>query len=385
MAGASWALALFAGCGDDAGNQAGGPSESDASAAEDAGPAGAVGGAGTGAKAGTGGSAGTAPGGGSGGTSGTGGTPVEGPTRPIPPGACRPSGPPSGFGSVRSVLYSGPRELGALAVRRGQVFVLDPADGLLRLPEGATEFERAVAGTVEQFLIADLNLYWSRDKGLWRASVAATDAIPDAVATQLNYQVALLRFDSTHLYFADPQARVLLRAPITDGALETIATGVQANDQVLQSGFVYFADAVSAQIRRVKVEGGTVEPVATGGGSAPTAVVTDGKTVFFTDGFAVMAAPVDGSTQYESLAVGGPGPAADRPARIEWLELAGKRLYFTDSSGDLGWIATDGSECGLIVQAAGTLAGADIDADGEAAYLSVQTGSAHELWRLTLK
>lgn len=305
--------------------------------------------------------------------------------RPVPPDACRPDGPtPDQLGAKRSVLYSGPRALGALAERRGQLFVVDSADGLLRLPDGKTELERAVAGAVGEFLVADLNLYWLREGGLWRASISDTNATPDPVAMQLGHQASLLRFDADHLYFADTAARGAFRIAITGGMVETIASGLDVRDQVVQSGFVYLADASSKRVRRVMVDGSAPMVMSPAALSEIDALATDGVGLYWADDFELVATKLDDPTSRKSLATAGPR-ADGSPARLVRLEVADKRLYFSDDGGNFGWTALDGSKCGLIVKAAGTLNGSDVAADGKAAFLSLATASAHELWRLSLQ
>lgn len=307
---------------------------------------------------------------------------MEDPGRPIPASACRPEGPTADqLGSKRTVLYSGPRPLAAVTERRGQVFVADTQAGILRLGEGKTEFERVVALGVGEFLVADLNLYWSREKGLWRAGLNAIDATPDPVAAQLGHEIALLRYDGTHLYFADPMARGAYRVPLMGGALETIASGSDVRDQVVEAGYLYYADGASKRVQRVVVAGGAMPvPVSPAALSEPTAVAAAGELVYWADDFELVKS--EDASARSSLAIAGPR-ASGRPGRVVRLELVDQRLYFTDDGGNLGWTALDGKSCGLIVKNA-ALRGTDIDADGEAAYLTVANGAVHELWRVSL-
>jgi hypothetical protein len=325
--------------------------------------------------------------GGSGGLAGAGGTAgamTADPGRPIPSGACRPDGPSADkLGAARTVLYSGPRKLGALSERRGQVFVLDTMAGILRLSEGATELERVTAVPASEFLVADLNVYVFHDDGLWRVGISAVDAIPDPVAVRLGHQVALLRNDGTHLYFADARPRGLYRVPIAGGPLETIASAVDARDQVVQSGFVYFADGADKRVQRVPITGGAPMPVSPVALSEPTAVAVAGDAVYWADDFELVASSSANTTARSSLAIAGLR-ASGRPARVLRLELAGERLYFSDDGGNLGWTALDGKTCGLIAKGVAGLTSTDIAADGKAAYLSVAAGSVHELWRVSL-
>jgi len=319
------------------------------------------------------------------GAGGAGGTMMVDPGRPIPSAACRPMGPTAEqLGSARTVLYSGPRKLGALAERRGQLFVVDAMDGILRLSQGETQLERVTAVPATEFLVADLNLYWSHDGGLWRAGINAVDATPAPVAMQLGHQVALLRNDGTHLYFADPSARGLYRLPIAGGPVETVASAVDARDQVVQSGFVYFADAASKRVQRVPITGGDAMPASPVALSEPTALATDGNTLYWADDFELVASAKDDPAARSSLAIAGLR-ASGRPARVLRLELAGERLYFSDDGGNLGWSALDGKTCGLVVKGVAGLASSDVGADGAAAYLLVTAGSTHELWRVALQ
>jgi hypothetical protein len=371
-------LAALGACGDEA-------SPPNEGASPDGGAQGGSGGSvAAGGSGGQGGSAGSVAGG-SGGSGGGAGSMSADPGRPIPTGACRPEGPtPDRLGSARSVLYSGPRPLDVLAERRGQLFVLDTMDGIFRLSEGETELERVVAVPTAEFLVADLNLYWPRDKGLWRASITATDATPAPIATQLAHEIALLRYDGTHLYFADPAAGGAYRVAIMGGALQTIAAStIKVRDQAVQSGFVFLADSASKRVQRLPLTGGeavAASPVAL---SELTALATDGDTVYWADDFELVASTKADPAARSSLAIAGPR-ASGRPARVVWLELAGERLFFRDDGGNVGWSALDGKSCALVVAGASGLAGADVDADGKVAYLSVAMGALHELWRVDL-
>ena len=324
---------------------------------------------------------------------------MEDPGRPIPASACRPEGPTADqLGSKRTVLYSGPRPLAAVTERRGQVFVADTQDGILRLGEGKTEFERVVALGVGEFLVADLNLYWSREKGLWRAGLNAIDATPDPVAAQLGHEIALLRYDGTHLYFADPMARGAYRVPLMGGALETIASGSDVRDQVVEAGYLYYAmadgwllswttpsglgEGASKRVLRVVVAGGAMPvPVSPAALSEPPAIAAAGELVYWADDFELVKS--EDASARSSLAIAGPR-ASGRPGRVVRLELVDERLYFTDDGGNLGWTALDGKSCGLIVKNA-SLSGSDIAADGEAAYLTIANGAVHELWRISVQ
>ncbi|HMI93649.1 MAG TPA: hypothetical protein VK509_19885, partial [Polyangiales bacterium] len=252
-------------------------------------------------------------------------------------------------------------------------------DGVLRLPEGENELERVTTVPATEFLVADLNVYLFHDDGLWRVGINAVDAVPDPVATKLGHHVTLLRNDGTHLYFADRDARGAYRVPIAGGAVETIAS-VDARDLAVQSGFVFLADRASNRVQRVPISGGATMAASPVALSEPTAVATDGNTVYWADDFELVASSQDDPAARKSIAIAGTR-ATGRPARVLRLELAGERLYFLDDGGNFGWTALDGKTCGLLVSGI-ALTSMDIDAKGEAAYLLVAT---HELWRVALQ
>jgi len=147
---------------------------------------------------------------------------------------------------------------------------------------------------------------------------------------------------------------------------------------------VYVADAASKRVQRVPVEGGPLEVVSPVALSEIDAIAIDSNAIYWADDFELIATKLDDPISRTSLATAGPR-ADGSPAKLVRLELAGKRLYFSDDGGNVGWTELDGKKCGLAVQGAGTLHGSDIDADGENAFLSVETAGAHELWRVGLK
>lgn len=265
------------------------------------------------------------------------------------------------------------------------LFVIDSTDGLLRLQDGAAALELAVASaSISEFLVADLNLYWVRAGGLWRISINAVNAGPDPVAMQLGHPASLLRFDADHVYFADTAGHGVFRVTIMDGMVEMLATGADARDLAVQSSFVYVADASSKRVQRVPVDSGPLEVMSPVALSEIDALAVDGTGIYWADDFELVATKPDDPTSRTSLATAGPRGDGS-PAKLVRLELAGKRLYFSDDGGNVGWTELDGKKCGLVVKGAGTLHGSDIDADGENAFLSVETAGAHELWRVSLK
>jgi hypothetical protein len=169
-----------------------------------------------------------------------------------------------------------------------------------------------------------------------------------------------------------------------DGMIASLASGVDARDLAVQASFVYVADAASKRVQRVPVEGGPLEVVSPVALSEIDAIAIDSNAIYWADDFELIATKLDDPTSRTSLATAGPR-ADGSPAKLVRLELAGKRLYFSDDGGNVGWTELDGKKCGLAVQGAGTLHGSDIDADGENAFLSVETAGAHELWRVGLK
>jgi hypothetical protein len=153
-----------------------------------------------------------------------------------------------------------------------------------------------------------------------------------------------------------------------------------ARDLAVQSGFVFIADRASNRVQRVPITGGATMPASPLALSEPTALATDGSTVYWADDFELVATSMNDPAGRKSLAIAGTRTSG-RPARVLQLELAGERLYFLDDGGNFGWTALDGKTCGLIVNGI-ALTSMDIDADGEAAYLLVAT---HELWRISLQ
>jgi hypothetical protein len=338
-------------------------------------PAGQGGGSGGGGRA-SGGAGGVGAGaGGAGGAA----APVD---QTIPEGACVPEGPSADqLGAARTVVYSGPRALGAIAVRRENLLVADAEAGLFRIASGATTFERVVTARVSDFLAADLNLYWYEDSAIWRASLSATDDTPDPVAQNLSGAMSVRAFDETNLY-AFSAAHAIVTLPISGGAAINLASGVDVDDFELHAGFLYYADRTSRHVLRVSVDGGESERLTTSAGRALAAVATDGTTLYWSDGIAILAASIEDASDRSAIGVAGPVPGGGRSA-VQRMRRIDDRLYWSDGAGNLGWTAADGSECALIVGAVPDLRG--WDADEVAVYTtSSKDSSTRELWRIEL-
>jgi hypothetical protein len=334
--------------------------------------------------AGRAGSAGVSGGGGSGGSNAAGaGGGVSTVDQTVPEGACVPDGPSvDQLGASRTVVYSGPRALGAIAVRRENLVVADADAGLFRVPLASSAFERVVEARVSDFLAGDLNLYWYEDRAIWRASLSDTDAAPDPVAQNLSAEVAVRAFDETNLYVVGASARVIATVPIAGGATTNLASGVDVRDLELHAGFLYYAELGSKHVLRVSIDGGEPEPLTASAGQALATATTDGAVLYWSDGIAIFAAPIDDGAELEAIGVAGPDASGGHGA-LRRLHLAGDRLYWSDAAGNLGWTAIDGSECALIV--AGLIGLQGWDVDGEAAYVTLTMPSdSSELWRIAL-
>jgi hypothetical protein len=301
----------------------------------------------------------------------------------IPEGACVPEGPSfDRLGAARSVVYSGPRALGAIAVRRENVLVADAEAGLLRIASGTTTFERVVTASVSEFLAADLNLYWYEDRAIWRASLSATDATPDPVAQNLSGVMSVRAFDETNLYVLDPSAHTIVRLPIAGGAAANLASGVDVDDLELHAGFVYYADRTSRHVLRVSVDGGESERLTTSAGRALATVATDGTTVHWSDGIAIFATSIEDGSDHTAIGVAGPAAGGGRSA-VQRMRRSDDRLYWSDAANNIGWTAVDGSACALIVAGVPDLRGWDVDE--LAVYTTSSKDSANrELWRIEL-
>jgi hypothetical protein len=284
------------------------------------------------------------------------------------------------LGARRTVIYSGPRALRAVAVRREIVYVADANDGLLRMEPGAAVFERIAAAMASEFLAGDLNLYWYEAGGVWKASLSATDAMRDPVVANLPGALALRASDQTELYAADETQRSIHTFPIAGGMLTTLASGVTASDLKLRAGFLYYAELGAGHVARLAPEGGAPERLTATASTALQAVESDGSELYWSDGIAIFAAPLDDVADRSAIGVAGPHPQGGR-SRVQRMQLGEQRLLWSDRDGNLGWTALDGSECALI--AAGVRGLAGWDADEAAFHVAVDMASASELWRIT--
>ncbi len=306
------------------------------------------------------------------------------PRGPAPsPQACTPDGPsPDALGSALSVLYTGPRQLSALASSSSGLFVVDAKDGIFRVPAAGGALERvASAGGVSEILAADLHLYWFQNGSIWKTSLSATNATPELVGGGLQHAVSYFNFDAANLYFADVPGHTLLRFPLDGTPPTTIVSGVAANDMKLRSGLLYYADAPGLQVARVSIlEGSSPETLTTGSTFGVGAVESDGTTLYWADGGEIRSTPIGQPAVRKPLARGGPGPGGSAFGLITRMLLIGQRLYFLDDGGNVGWTALDGSSCGLVVKGAGTASGLDVD--DTAVYLTVAMLPGSQLWRI---
>jgi len=62
--------------------------------------------------------------------------------------------------------------------------------------------------------------------------------------------------------------------------------------------------------------------------------------------------------------------------------VAATRVYWADDAGNLGWTATDGASCALLVKAAGEVRGWDIDDTSVYLAVSMPAAQGFELWKL---
>lgn len=299
---------------------------------------------------------------------------------PVPAGACVPEGPDADeLGARRTVLYTGSRALRAVAVRRGIVYAADEDDGLLRMAEGAAEFERIAAANTAEFLVGDLNMYWYEDGAAWKASLSGTDAMPDRIVQGLPAPIALRAFDQTQLYAVSETQRTITTFAIAGGDVTTLASGVSVRDLELHAGDLYYAELGAGHVLRLSAEGGEPERLTSKASTALGAVATDGSALYWVDGIAIYSASLDDVAERVAIGVAGPAAQGGR-SHVLQMQRDEERLYWSDRDGNLGWTALDGSACALIAAGVSELHAWDTDAT--TVYATVGAGTTSELWRI---
>ena len=179
------------------------------------------------------------------------------------------------------------------------------------------------------------------------------------------------------MYFADATAQKLWKLGLSGGDPAALASGVLLRDLRFYAGALYYSDANAKQVARISsAVGSSPELLTAGGNRAPAAVETDGKTLFWVDDLQINATPIGQPSSRKALGVAGPSESSGL-GHIARLRLSGTRLYWADDAGNLGWTASDGQSCGLLVKGAGGITGWDID--DTAAYALVHRGTSTEL------
>jgi hypothetical protein len=293
---------------------------------------------------------------------------------------CAPEGPDGdGLGTSRVVLYTGPRKLAQVSARSHGVIVADSADGLLRMNMDGNGFVRiAQVPMVATFLAADLSVYWAKGSAIYKASIDASDAMPAMVAGGVLRGAEFLSYDEKNLYFADDGAGSIWQQPLAGTAPVSLDSAIAAEDMKLFAGHLYYSDLYSQRVYRVPVGGGDAESLAVGMQGSVQAVAADIDTLYWVDDTQIQSTPIGSPSEATTIGQGGAAPLGR--GRVMSMKLVEDRLYWADDVFDIGWTATDGSACGLVVKALPGVSG--WDADETAVYVTLPVGAGSELWRI---
>jgi len=144
-------------------------------------------------------------------------------------------------------------------------------------------------------LVSDAaNVYWTENSGVMRE--AHSGGAPERIASGgvTPHDIAL---DRTSVYWTDPGARTVMRAPLAGGAAQTLASGSQYYPQgiAVDGRAVYFG--TGSDVMRVPLTGGASDTLATG--QSASSIAVDGANVYWTNWSAdlvgaVMRAPLSG-------------------------------------------------------------------------------------------
>lgn len=272
------------------------------------GPMAGSGGSGAGPQAGSGGSGGSAP-------------------------VCMPD---PGASSPEVIDQELPGSLGinGVAVHETGVYWSKDGEGIKRLRPGASTSEVVVPMERGAPMVTSTHVYFKKGDALWRAPL---DPIPSSAMLVADLPPnSIFVVDETTVYARDDANMRIVTVPVTGGTPTSFVAPALPTSMLLHGGFLYFSDFTANRVLRVPVSGGTPTPVSPLANLQPNGIATDGTTLFWIDLQDLKRTPLSDPTQESVLG----------DAQGDLAVLLGDRVYFEYSTGNVGWIAADGSSCG---------------------------------------
>ncbi|HEX2880640.1 MAG TPA: hypothetical protein VHO25_14005 [Polyangiaceae bacterium] len=318
-----------------------------------------------GTSANSGGSSGMAAGGSSGGaasqagTAGAGGGATVDNFEPeFEAGFCIPKGPQLEDVPGVEVIFSSNRLGGTylpLVVHDGWFYWATNLDsngaerGIRRRAPGANQDEMVVSDVfARSMVVTDTHVYWMENNNptLMRASLAQLPATPEEIVTGFGQPVLV---DEQNIIFNGISGVFIL--PLAEavpggGAMPTEILPSQSTTLSLNGDELLYVDAQT--VFGVPIAGGTPRAIMTLGGVSEVLAASD--TLFAIARERIVKRSIEGMEMTTPLAMANLLGATDARLDLQHLRLEGDRLYYRETTGDIAWVKTDGSDCRSIAR-----------------------------------
>jgi hypothetical protein len=267
--------------------------------------------------------------------------------------------------------------MGETLLQRSGVIGIEPTDDAIyfitrssveRLPLGATEAEPLLTDVAparntspaESLLQVDAtHVFWVEEGAIW--SAAHTPPGAGAVLIDGLGDVIHIRVHGSHLYYATRELQ-LARVPLAGGDAEVLLEGDLLTDLEISDDYIYLAPFNGHRAGRMPIDGGAAQWYSPDI-DAPAAIAFDATNFYWTTRHSMSATPLSMPNQHTLLGQGTP-PRVAAPS-VSQMHADSGRLYWLDDSFVIGWVATDGSDCGQLARGqdfnlhAGTLHASD--------------------------
>lgn len=223
--------------------------------------------------------------------------------------------------------------------------------GIYRRAPGSTEDELMVSNAFAwAIFVTDTHVYWigNNQRTLMRASLAQLPATPEEIVADVSESGLLV--DDENIFFNRTSG--IFKLPLADAVPGGGATPVpilpqRSGTMTLNGDELLYVDYQT--IYGVPITGGTPRAVMTLGGVSEILATVD--TLFAVTGERIVTWPIEGTMEMIApLAMANLLGATDARLDLEQMRLEGDRLYYRETTGDIAWVKTDGSDCHSIAR-----------------------------------
>jgi hypothetical protein len=189
-----------------------------------------------------------------------------------------------------------------------------------------------IVGAVD-IAIAGSSLYWTYRTGVMRANLDGTGALPITTVETSPFRLAT---DATSVYWTDPGAGTVRKAPLAGGAPSTVALAQFNPVHVVSDGtWVYWSNQDVGTVSRAHPDGSSLSVIATVG-SQVNGIAVD-ATLAYVCGFAanaILTAPVGGgvASPFE-VTSGSPIRIVKSGPSLFWTTYTGNDVFTVPTSG----------------------------------------------------